>query len=65
MLFRSAEPGHHCPSTFAAEVRKLGRDVRVIVVHRKARYAAEIARDLTALGLPNVELVQPGVAYDF
>ena len=61
----AAETGHHCPSTFAAEVRKLGRDVRVIVVHRKARYAAEIARDLAALGLPNVELVRPGVAYDF
>jgi ribonuclease BN (tRNA processing enzyme) len=61
----AAKTGHLCPSTFAAEVQKLGRDVRVIVVHRKARYAGEIARDLAALGLPNVELVRPGVAYDF
>jgi cAMP phosphodiesterase len=57
--------GHHCPATFAAEVGKLDRDVRWIVVHRKARFAAEIARELAALRLPNVELVKPGVAYEF
>ena len=57
--------GHHCPASFAAEVRKLDRDVRWIVVHRKARYAAEIAAELAALRLPNVELVRPGVAYEF
>jgi ribonuclease BN (tRNA processing enzyme) len=57
--------GHHCPATFAAEVRRLPRDVRVIVVHRKARYAAEIAREIAALGLPNVELVRAGHVYEF
>ena len=57
--------GHHCQATFAAEVAKLDRDVRWIVVHRKARFAAEIARELEALRLPNVELVKPGVAYEF
>jgi cAMP phosphodiesterase len=57
--------GHHCPATFAKEVAKLRRDVRWIVVHRKARYADEIARELEALGLRNVELVKPGVAYEF
>jgi cAMP phosphodiesterase len=61
----AAETGHLCPSTFAAEVRKLDRDVRWIVVHRKALHAAEIARDLAALGLPNVEFVRPGFAYEF
>jgi cAMP phosphodiesterase len=57
--------GHHCPSTFAAETRKLDHDVRWIVVHRKARYAAEIARELSALGIPNLEFVVPGHAYEF
>lgn len=57
--------GHHCPATFAREVAKLDREVRWIVVHRKARFAAEIARELAALRLPGVELVQPGVAYEF
>ena len=65
MAALAAQTGHLCPSTFAGEVRKLGRDVRWIVVHRKARYAAEIARDLAALGLPNVELVRPGFTYEF
>ena len=57
--------GHHCTATFAAEVRKLPADVRVIVVHRKTRFAAEIAREIAALRLPNVELVKPGTAYTF
>jgi len=61
----AARTGHLCPSTFAAEVRKVGRAVRWIVVHRKAAYAAEIADELAALGLDTVELVRPGVAYDF
>lgn len=61
----AATTGHHCPATFAAEIGKLGRDVRWIVVHRKVRYAAEIAAELAALGLRNVELVTPGVAYEF
>jgi cAMP phosphodiesterase len=60
----AARVGHHCPATFAAETRKLERDVRWIVVHRKPRYAAEIARELAALGLARVELVEPGHAYD-
>ena len=61
----AAATGHHCPETFAAEIRKLPRDVRWIVVHRKTRYAAEIAAELAALRLPNVELVKPGMAYEF
>jgi predicted CoA-binding protein len=57
--------GHHCPPTFATEIRKLPGNVRWIVVHRKARFAAEIASELAALDLPNVEFVQPGVPYEF
>ena len=60
----AAQVGHHCPATFAAEVRTLGRDVRWIVVHRKPRYAAVIAAELAALGLANVELVRPGHVYE-
>lgn len=61
----AAKTGHHCPSTFAAEVRKVDRDARWIVVHRKAAYAAEIAREIAALGLENVEMVRPGFTYRF
>jgi hypothetical protein len=35
------------------------------VVHRKARYAEVIARELESLGLANVELVQTGHGYEF
>jgi len=61
----AATTGHHCPTTFAAEIRKLDRPVRWIVVHRKARHAAEIAGQLAALRLPGVELVVPGMTYTF
>lgn len=61
----AAATGHHCPATFAAEIRKLDRQVRWIVVHRKPRFAREIAAELATLALPNVELVVPGHAYEF
>ena len=61
----AAHTGHHCPATFSQEVCKLSRPVRWIVVHRKARYADEIRRELDALDLPGVELVEPGRGYLF
>jgi cAMP phosphodiesterase len=60
----AAVTGHLAPDTFAAEVRKLPRQVRWIVVHRKARYAAEIAAEVESLGLHNVEFVRPGHVYE-
>ncbi len=56
--------GHHCPQSFAAEVAKLPQSVRWIVVHRKARYADEIRRELEALRVPGLEFVEPGRVYD-
>jgi cAMP phosphodiesterase len=60
----AAITGHLCTETFAAEIRKLPGSIRWIVVHRKPRFAAEIAAEIAALGLPNVELVRPGTVYD-
>ena len=57
--------GHHYPASFAAEIQKLTPHVRWIVVHRKPRFADQIAAELTALALPNVELVVPGRVYEF
>jgi hypothetical protein len=31
----------------------------------KARYFAQITTELDALGIPNLEICRPGVAYDF
>jgi ribonuclease BN (tRNA processing enzyme) len=56
--------GHLCPTTFRAERARLPADVRCFAVHRKARHAATIARELAALDMPGVELARPGVAYD-
>lgn len=56
--------GHLCPATFAAQRARLPTAVRFFVVHRKARHAATIARELAALGLPGAELARPGVVYD-
>jgi cAMP phosphodiesterase len=56
--------GHLSTATFADEIGKLPRQVRWIVVHRKARYAAQIASELESLGLTNVELVRPGHVYE-
>jgi ribonuclease BN (tRNA processing enzyme) len=65
LAWLAKEAAHHCTATFAAELPKLARDVRWIIVHRKPRYATEIAREIAALGLPNVECMQPGRVYEF
>ena len=56
--------GHLCPHSFATQRARLPAHVRVFAVHRKARYADVIARELAALDLPNVEPVTPGLPYD-
>ena len=61
----AAATGHLCTTTFSTEIKKLSADVRWIVVHRKARYAEQIASEIAAFGLTNVEFVQPGFAYEF
>jgi cAMP phosphodiesterase len=64
LAWLAAKTGHLAPETFAAEVKKLPQDVRWIVVHRKARHAAEIAADFRKLGIENVEFIQPGTVYN-
>ncbi len=57
--------GHHCTKTFVEELQKLKRPVRWIVVHRKPRYAEQIAHELASHNILDVELIQPGKVYDF
>ena len=57
--------GHHCTETFVEELQKLKRPVRWIVVHRKPRYAEQIAHELVSHNISDVELIQPGKVYDF
>jgi hypothetical protein len=50
---------------FAAELRKLSRPVRVVAMHLKARYQAEVATQLRSLGIAELELAQFEMPYVF
>jgi ribonuclease BN (tRNA processing enzyme) len=56
---------HLTPATFAAEVAKLSRPVRVIVTHIKARYHDQVVAELEALNLPKVEVGRFDSPYTF
>jgi ribonuclease BN (tRNA processing enzyme) len=56
---------HLTPKTFALEVAKLSRPVRIIAVHIKARFRAQVVAELQALGLPNLEIGRFDVPYVF
>ena len=56
---------HLTPRLFAAEVAKLPPGVPVIAVHIKPRHYAEVVAELAALGLPNVQVGEPGRCYRF
>jgi ribonuclease BN (tRNA processing enzyme) len=55
---------HLTPATFAGEVRKLQRPVRVVAVHLKPRYRDEVVQELHALNLPNLEIARYGPLYE-
>jgi ribonuclease BN (tRNA processing enzyme) len=56
---------HLTPATFAGELRKLERTVRVVAMHLKARYQEQVAAQLRTLGIPQLEMAQFGVPYVF
>jgi ribonuclease BN (tRNA processing enzyme) len=56
---------HLTPSLFAAEIGKLKKSAAVIAVHIKARYRAEVVKELAALNIPNLEIGQLGRVYNF
>jgi cAMP phosphodiesterase len=60
----AADCDHHCSGTFLAECRKIPASARVIVTHRKARFAAEIAAELAGCET-RVEFVEAGRVYEF
>jgi ribonuclease BN (tRNA processing enzyme) len=56
---------HLTPALFGAELRKLTRPVRTVVVHMKARYQSQVMAEIRALRLPQVEFAQFDMAYHF
>jgi ribonuclease BN (tRNA processing enzyme) len=56
---------HLTPELFAREVGKVRRPVRFFAVHINARSFHRVVRELRALGLPNLEIAEPGKTYSF
>jgi ribonuclease BN (tRNA processing enzyme) len=61
---------HLTPTTFAKEVQKLRRPegqgpVRLIAIHVKPLYYAQVVGELQALALPNLTMARFGEAYEF
>lgn len=57
--------GHHTPSTFRAELDKIGLpNVPVYVTHVKAGCLEEVSREIDALGLPGLRILSPGDVID-
>jgi ribonuclease BN (tRNA processing enzyme) len=56
---------HLTPALFAAEVRKLKKQMAVIAVHIKARNRDEVVKELEELEIPGVEIGRFGKAYTF
>ncbi len=56
---------HLTPELFAGEVKKIKPDVTVLAVHIKPRYLGRISSELAELGLPMVQVCEPGRLYEF
>ena len=54
---------HLTPAMFGAELKKLNRAVRTVVVHMKARFQPQVMAEIRALSLPHVEFGQFDVPY--
>jgi len=56
---------HFTTEGFAKEVQKVKAGTRLFAVHLKARFQAQVRAELAALGLPNLEVAEPGREYHF
>ena len=56
---------HLTPALFQAELQRLQHDVPVIAIHIKIAYEPTVHAELKALGLPNLQIGEPGRTYEF
>jgi ribonuclease BN (tRNA processing enzyme) len=56
---------HLTPALYAEEMKKLARPVRAITVHTHPRHRDRVVQELLELGLPRVEVGEPGKTYSF
>ena len=57
--------GHMTPDILAAELKKLTKQVRVLITHTKPGHLPRIDAELKKLNLPGVELIEQGKTYTF
>lgn len=57
--------GHMTPAILASELKKLNKDVPVFITHTKPGHLARIRKELVALGLRDVELIEQDKTYTF
>ena len=57
--------GHMTPNILAGELKKMTRDVPVLITHTKPGHLARIEDELKKLQLPGVELIEQGKVYSF
>jgi ribonuclease BN (tRNA processing enzyme) len=56
---------HLTPALFAKEIDKIERPVRIVAVHLKPRFRELLEQELRELNRPNLDIVRPGVTYEF
>ena len=56
---------HLTPALFAQETAKIPSAEKFVAVHIKPAFYDEVAAELKALGMPNLEIVEPGREYEF
>jgi ribonuclease BN (tRNA processing enzyme) len=61
----AAVSAHLTPALFAVEARKVSRPARFIAVHIRPRFHDQVVEELRALGLPDLEIGEPGKTYEF
>ena len=57
--------GHMTPDILAGELKKLTKQVRVLITHTKPGHLPRIDAELQKLKLPGVELIEQGKTYTF
>ena len=56
---------HLTPNLFKVELDKLKHDVPIIAIHIKIAFEPTVREEIESLGLPNVQIGEPGRTYEF
>ena len=65
LLWLAEKSEHTTPAQFGQLVKSIPANVRLIAIHLKPGHHQELAAELHQLGLPNLEIADPGAVYEF